>query len=189
VLAYDHRVVADVPVDARRVAIVVAVRRLKCDFVGCVRQTFRERLPGVLERYQRRTPRLAGQIGAIARELAGRASVRALSALSIEVSRHTAVRILLALPLSAARTPRVLGVDDFALAKRRRYATILIDAETRERIEVLPDRGADTLEAWLRGHPRIHIVCRDGSALTPRPSAEHCRRQCSAGIAGTSGTT
>ena len=72
--AYEHRVVADIPVDARRVAIVVVVRRLKCVFVNCVRQTFREQLPGVLERYQRRTPRLTGQIGAVARELAGRAS-------------------------------------------------------------------------------------------------------------------
>lgn len=64
--------------------------------------------------------------------------------MAINVSRHTAVRILLELPLPAIRVPRVLGVDDFALAKRRRYAIVLIDAETRERIEVLPDRDAET---------------------------------------------
>lgn len=29
---------------------------------------------------------------------------------------------------------------------------------------MLPDRTADTLEAWLREHPDIKIVCRDGSA-------------------------
>ncbi|MFC8088854.1 hypothetical protein [Streptomyces sp. NPDC057301] len=34
--------------------------------------------------------------------------------------------------------------------RRHRYATILTDAETGERIDVLPDRGADTLERWLR---------------------------------------
>lgn len=56
--SYHERVVADVPVDARRVAIRVRVRRLVCPTRGC-RQTFREQLPGVLERYQRRTPRLA----------------------------------------------------------------------------------------------------------------------------------
>ncbi len=41
---------------------------------------------------------------------------------------------------------------------------IIIDAETGERIEVLPDREAATLEAWLRGKKGIEVVCRDSSA-------------------------
>nr|WP_322723633.1 ISL3 family transposase [Streptomyces spongiae] len=67
------------------------------------------------------------------------------------------------LPLPPLRVPRVLGVDDFALKRRHRYATILTDAETGERIDVLPGRSADTLETWLREHPGAQIVCRDGS--------------------------
>ncbi len=58
----------------------------------------------------------------------------------------------------------MIGVDDFALRRRHSYATIIINAETGQRVEVLPGREAATLEAWLRGHPGIETVCRDGSA-------------------------
>ena len=49
---YHWRTVADVPVDGRRVVVRVRVRRLVCPTRGC-RNTFREQVPGVLERYQR----------------------------------------------------------------------------------------------------------------------------------------
>ncbi|MEU8363862.1 ISL3 family transposase, partial [Nonomuraea sp. NPDC048882] len=160
---YCSRTVTDVPVDGRWVVVSIQVRRLLCPARGCARQTFREQVPGLLERYQRRTSRLTGQLGAMVKELAGRAGARLSAFLSVKVSRSTALRLLMRLPLPPLRVPRVLGVDDFALKRRHRYATVLIDAETGERIDVLPGRGADALETWLQSHPGVEIVCRDGS--------------------------
>lgn len=160
---YAQRRLADVPVDGRRVLVSVRVRRMRCVVLGCPRQTFREQAPGLVERYQRRTVRLAGQIGVVVRELAGRAGARVLAGLGVWVSRQTAVRALLRLPLPDRPIPEVIGVDDFALRKRHVYATVIINAVTRERLDVLPDRLSCTLEAWLKAHPGVRVVCRDSS--------------------------
>jgi transposase len=69
--AWHERTVADVPVDARKVAVVARLRRLRCQNLECGRRTFHEQVPEVLECYQRRTVRLAAQLGAVVRELAG----------------------------------------------------------------------------------------------------------------------
>jgi transposase len=90
---YQLRTVADVPVDGRRVVVRVRVRRLVCPTRGCL-QTFREQMPGVLERYQRRTARPTRQVKAVVRESAGRAASRLLVLLAAGLSRHTALRAL-----------------------------------------------------------------------------------------------
>jgi transposase len=40
---------------------------------------------------------------------------------------------------------------------------VLIDAGTGRRVDVVQGRTADVAEKWLRDHPGIEVVCRDGS--------------------------
>ncbi len=55
----------------------------------------------------------------------------------------------------------MLGVDDWAKRKGRSYGTILVNLETHAVIDVLPDRTAETVAAWLTEHPEIEVVSRD----------------------------
>nr|WP_165350535.1 ISL3 family transposase [Xylanimonas protaetiae] len=156
---------ADLPVAGVRVELRVRVRRLICPVAACPRRTFREQIPGVLERYQRRTARLHAALETLTVELAGRATVRVAPGLGIDLRRDTALRVLRSVALPDLVVPRVLGIDDFALRRGQVYATVLIDAETGRRVDVVEGRGADVVTAWLREHPGVQVVTRDGSTV------------------------
>lgn len=104
------------PGDGRRAVLRVRARRMRCPVTGCEVQAFREQVPGVLERYPRRTARLAGQVSTAARDLAGRAPARLLPAPDIAASRHAALRVLLRIRLPAFAVPRAPGTGGFATA-------------------------------------------------------------------------
>ena len=158
---YSRRL-RDTAAGGRRVLIWLLVRLLRCGNADCPKGSFAEQPAGLAVPYARTTPLLAGQLGAVAAALAGRAGSRlARIVLAAEVSRDTLIRVLMAVPDPPAGAVRVLGADDFSLRTGRTYATVLVDMEAGVPVDVLPDREAATLQAWLEEHPGVQVICRD----------------------------
>jgi transposase len=143
------------------VRIVLQVRRFFCDTPDCARRIFTERLPTIVQPYARRTTRLARlqqQLGVL---LGG--SVGAVVGTLLGLPGDVDVLLTLArqCPLPAHPTPRVLGIDDWAIRKGQRYGTILVDHERGHVVDLLPDRTPESVSHWLRDHPGVEIVTRD----------------------------
>ncbi len=81
---------------------------------------------------------------------------------------HTAVlrSVKKAARAQAARPSlRVAGIDDWAWQKGATYGTVIVDLERRQIVDLLADRSANAIAAWLEGHPEVEAVVRDRAGL------------------------
>ncbi len=74
-------------------------------------------------------------------------------------------RLIRSTEIPKRKTPRVLGLDDFAWKKGDRYGTILVDLEARCPVDLLANREAASVARWLREHPGVKLISRDRAGV------------------------
>jgi transposase len=157
---YQRRL-ADRPWNGIRVRLQLHAHRWFCDRPECSRRIFTERFPGLTRRYAYRTEAQTQTLQLIAYALGGEAGARLARDVGMPASPDTLLRQLRRRGPFTGRAPRVLGVDDWAFLKGQRYGTVLVDLEGGEAVDLLPDRAAETLAAWLKEHPGAEVISRD----------------------------
>ena len=156
-----QRTLADLPWATTPVQLHLRVRRFWCATPHCTRQTFTERVPQLAPCSARATARLRARQTSTGLALGGAAGARDLARQGVPGSRNTLLRRVRGLATPAAPRPCAVGIDDWAKRKGHTYGTIVVDLDRRCPVDLLEDRTAETVAAWLQAHPEVTVVARD----------------------------
>jgi transposase len=160
------RTLQDLPWQGLSVRIRLKVHRLRCRNPGCAQKILSERRSGVVRAFGCRSDRLENVVKVIGYSVGGLPGSRILDRFAIPLSDDTVLRaVKRANPSSDAEPVRHLGVDDWAWRKGKRYGTILVDLERHRVVDLLPERSAESFEAWLQDHRGVETVNRDRCGL------------------------
>jgi hypothetical protein len=160
-----QRCLADLPWGSLAIRIQLIVRKFVCRHLTCARRIFTERLPDFAATYARKTMRLVKALQTIGIALGGQAGARLTTRLRLPTSPSTLLRLVRASPVPDTPTLQAVGIDEWAWRRGHRYGTILADLASHRVVDLLPDRSATSVAAWLAQHPTIAVVCRDRSDL------------------------
>jgi transposase len=159
--SYYRRHPIELPCAGRIVRLILCVKKFFCRTESCLRKLFTERLPELIEPSSRLTTRLRTLIQAIGVAFNANGGARLGVQMGIQVSRMTMLFSLHLLTVQPIKHVIHVGIDDFAWKRGLRYGTVIIDLDTHQIIDILPDREAESVRKWLATHPEIEVVSRD----------------------------
>jgi transposase len=121
------RQVADLPCGRQCVRLFLHVQKFFCDATTWARKIFVERLTPFIEPWARVTLRLFQIVQTLGLATGGRLGVRVTDRLSIQTSKTTILRCIMALPTKPVGQVPQIGIDDFAFRRGRKFGTTIVD--------------------------------------------------------------
>jgi len=159
--SYYRRHPIELPCTGRIVRLILCVKKFFCRTESCLRKIFTERLPELIEPSSRLTTRLRTLVQAIGVAFNANGGARLGVQMGFHVSRMTMLFSLHLLAVQPVKQVKHVGIDDFAWKRGLRYGTVIIDLDTHQIIDILPDRETESVRTWLAAHPEIEVVSRD----------------------------
>lgn len=144
--------------------LVLESRHMVCANPRCERKIFAEPL-AMTRPYGRHTYEVEERIRHEALGQTARKASETLSKQHIWISAPACIRVLRQMGRvnPEVRTSGFVGMDDFAKWKGHKYMCVIVDHYTREVLAVFDSRYGQEIIDWLKSHPEIKVVTRDGS--------------------------
>jgi transposase len=178
--SHYSRQLTDLPCAGQRVRLILHVGKFFCDAKTCARNICTERLAPFIHPWARVTTRLLQAVENSGLATSGMLAARLGDRLGIRTSWMSIVRRMMALPTAPVGQVSQLGIDDFSCRRGRRCGTIRVNLQSRQTIDLLPDRNVETAAAWMAAHPEIELISRDrggdyaSAAAAGAPQAVQC---------------
>jgi transposase len=168
------RTIADLPLRELPVMLRLEVRRFFCDNAECQQKVFAEQFPELVRKRARTTIDHEKSLVRIGLICGGEQGARIAESIGLPTSGATILRRLRKVPPAerAEPTPTCIGIDDFAFRRGHIYGTVIVDHETGELWELLPERSSESTAAFLAGQPQVTVVTRDRSDLYAKGISE-----------------
>ena len=147
-----------------RTLLILDVRHFVCTNKKCGQAIFSEPL-AMARPYGRHTYEAEKHIRHEALHQTARKACETLAMQHIQISQSALIHTLRLMGRvnPEVRTSGYVGLDDFAKWKGHKYMCVIVDHYTRLPLAVFDSRYGQEITDWLKAHPEIKVVTRDGS--------------------------
>jgi len=144
-----ERTLQDLPIQGKKVTIVLICRKMFCDNENCSKKRFAETFEFVNPK-GKMTKRLEEEIVKISMNMSSIQASRLIRENIADIGKSSICNLLKKIVmLFDKRDVRKVCIDDFALKRGQRYGTIMIDLETHIVVDILDSRDCEKVSDWV----------------------------------------